>query len=263
MESLKVQPHPVISWPDNRYEIAQKVQERFPLDFGTYYEPLVGSASVFLKSQHYPAVLGDKNCWLMDMYLAIKDDYQGVVKILESLTPCREVYNRVRKIIPDHIDVNYRAAHFIFLNKLSFGEIFRTNRRGEFNVSFGKIQSVYTEENLKAVSKALKGVKLEYGDFEETVESAKENDFIYFDPPCPEKRVFGYHRNEKDTFEFTQKDYSRLTTVCIDLDKRGIRWAVTDNNTAFMRLLLYKFDVTELVRSKEDNEIEVVLITNY
>jgi DNA adenine methylase len=263
MEALSTQPHPVISWSSNRYEIAQRVQDKFPLDFGTYYEPMIGSASVFLKNRHYPAVIGDKNCWLMDMYWAIKDDYQGVARILESLTPCREVYDRVRQIIPDHIDVNFRAAHLIFLNRLCFGRIFRTNKRGEFSVSFGRVQSIYTEENIKAVSEALSGVKLEYGDFEETIESAKENDFIYFDPPCSEKRVFGYHRNERDTFEFTQKDYLRLITACIDLDKRGVKWAVTDNNTSLIRLYLHRFHITELVRSKEDSEIEVVLITNY
>ena len=264
MESIGTQIQPVISWSGNRYEIAQRVQDKFPLDFGTYYEPMIGSASVFFKSRHYPAVIGDKNQWLVDMYWAIKDDYLAVVKILESLTPCREVYNRVRQINPDHIfDVSFRAAHLIFLNRLCFGRTFRTNKQGKFNISFGRLQSVYTEENLKAVSEALNGVKLECGDFEETIESAKKNDFIYFDPPCPEKRVFGYHRNERDTFEFTQKDYLRLIRACIDLDKRGIKWAVTDNNTSLIRLYLHGFCVTELVRSKEDNEIEVVLITNY
>lgn len=263
MELIGIQPYPVISWSGSRYEISQKVRDKFPPDFGTYYEPMIGSASLFLGNRHYPAVIGDKNCWLMDVYWAIKDDYRGVVRILESLTPSREVYDRVRQINPDHIDVNFRAAHFIFLNKLCFGGSFRVNRRGEFNVLFGKPRLVYTEGNLRAVSEALNGVKLEYGDFEETVESAKENDFVYFDPPCPEKRAFGYHRNRGDTFEFTQKDYSRLATACINLDKRGVKWAVIDNNTPLIRLYLHKFCVTELVRSKKDNEVEIVLITNY
>lgn len=264
MEAIGTQPHPVISWSGSRYEISQRVQDRFPPAFGTYYEPMIGSASLLLRNRHYPAVIGDKNCWLMDMYWAIKDDYRGVVRILDSLTPSREVYDRIKRINPDNIDVNFRAANFIFLNRLCFGGIFRVNRRGQFNVPFGKPRSVYTEGNIKAVSEALNGVKLEYGDFEETIESAKENDFVYFDPPCPEKRVFGYNRSKgKDPFEFTQKDYSRLTTACISLDKRGVEWAVTDNNTSLIRLSLHKFYVTELVRSKIDNETNVVLITNY
>lgn len=263
MEALRAQPYPVMSWSGSRCEIAQRVQEKFPLDFGTYYEPMIGSASVFLKSQHHPAVLGDKNYWLMDTYWAIKDDPQRVVEILSSLTPCREVYYRIRRIIPDHIDVHYRAAHLIFLNRLCFGRTFRTNKREGFNVPFGKVQTVYTEENIKAVSEALSEVKLESGDFEETIRSARENDFVYFDPPCPEQRVFGYNRNVRDTFEFTERDYLRLTAACIDLDKRGVKWAIADHNTFFIRLHLHKFHVTALVRSKEDSEIETVLITNY
>jgi len=224
---------------------------------------MVGSASLFLKAKHSPAVVGDKNQWLMDTYWAIKDDYQGVVRILGSLTPCREVYNRVRKINPEHIDVNFRAAHFIFLNQLCFGGVFRVNKRGEFNVPFGEPGLVYTEGNIKAVSEALSGARLECGDFEETIESAKENDFIYFDPPSSEKRAFGYHGNKGDSFGFTQKDYARLTTACINLDQRGVRWAVADDNTSFVRLALYKFNVIELTRFKKDNEIHSVLITNY
>jgi DNA adenine methylase len=264
MEYIKIKPYPVISWAGSRYNLSQKIRDRFPQDFGTYYEPMIGSASLFLGNQCYPAVIGDKNCWLMDMYWAIKDDYKGVVRILDSLTPTREVYNRVRKINPDHIEVNFRAAHFIFLNHLCFGGIFRLNKRGQFNVPFKESRSVYTEGNIKAVSQVLNGVKIEYGDFEETIKSAKENDFVYFDPPCPEKRVFGYSRSKgRDPFEFTQKDYLRLITACVELDKRGVKWAVTDNNTSLIRLYLHRFHVTELVRSKEDNEINVVLITNY
>jgi DNA adenine methylase len=263
MEYCKVVPYPLVSWSGSRCEISQRVREKFPPDFGTYYEPMIGSASLLLGNPHYPAVIGDKNCWLMDMYWAIKDDYKGVVRVLDSLTPTREVYDRVKKINPDHIDVNFRAAHLIFLNRLCFGGIFRVNQHGKFNVPFGRPRHVYTEGNIKAVSRVLNKVKLEYGDFEETIESAKENDFVYFDPPCPEKRVFGYSRSKGDPFEFTQKDYSRLTAACIDLDKRGVKWAVTDNNTSLIRLCLHKFYVTELVRSRKDNEINVVLITNY
>ena len=260
---LKVKPYPVVSWAGSRYKISQKIRTKFPPDFGTYYEPMVGSASVFLKLKHDPAVIGDKNRWLMDTYWAIQDDYPGVVRILASLTPCRQVYNRVRQINPEHVDVNFRAAHLIFLSRLCFGGVFRVNQRGEFNVPFGEPGLVYTEGNIRAVSQALNGVRLEYGDFEETIASAQEKDFIYFDPPCPEKRAFGYHRNVGDTFGFTQKDYERLTAACIKLDQRGVRWAVADNNTSFVRLALYKFNVIELTRSKQDNELHSVLITNY
>jgi DNA adenine methylase len=230
----------------------------------TYYEPMVGSASLLLSNRIYPAVIGDKNRWLLDTYWALRDDYRGVARILESLSPTREVYDRVRKINPDNLEVNFRAAHFIFLNRLCFGGIFRLNKKGRFNVPFGNFSHVYTEGNLQAVSEVLNGVKIKYGDFEETISSAKENDFVYFDPPSPEKRVFGYSRVKgRDPFEFTAKDYLRLTTVCMNLDKRGVKWAVIDNNTSLMRLSLYKFNVTNLVRDKKDNEIKVVLITNY
>jgi DNA adenine methylase len=148
---------------------------------------------------------------------------------------------------------------------MCFGGIFRVNKNGRFNVPFGKPKRhVYSLENLKAFSEHLNGVKLEYGDFTETVKLARVNDFVYFDPPCPDKRVFGYSGAKgTDPFEFNQQDYLRLTTTCFDLDRRGVKWAVTDNNTSLIRLYLHKFNVTSLVRSKKDGEIEVVLITNY
>jgi DNA adenine methylase len=267
MATGTVIPYPLVSWLGNRYEISCKVKEKFPKKFGTYYEPMVGSAILFLRGGYHPAVLGDKNPWLMDMYWAVKDDYRSVARILNSLTPTRATYDRVRRVHFSHIELDFRAAHFIFLNRLSFGGIFRTNKEGLFNVPFGRPRSadnIWTEGNLKAVSETLNGVKLEYGDFEQTISAAEKGDFVYLDPPCPEKRLFGYTRSKgKDPFEFNQTDYLRLTKACLDLDNRGVKWAITDNNTSLLRLYLHKFHVTELVRSKTDNEVEIVLITNY
>ena len=106
MTSCTVIPSPVVSWSGSRLSLAESIRARFPPDFDTYYEPMLGGACVFLGMHSYPSTIADKNRWLMDTYWALREDYRRVGMILESLVPTRETYNRVRRIYPSCLDLH-------------------------------------------------------------------------------------------------------------------------------------------------------------
>ena len=73
----------------------------------------------------------------------------------------------------------------IYLNKTGFNGLYRVNRRGGFNVPFGRYKNpkICDADNLRAASERLQGVDILHSDFEDVEERCKPGDFVYFDPP--------------------------------------------------------------------------------
>lgn len=74
------------------------------------------------------------------------------------------------------------AARTIYLNRTCFNGLYRVNRKGQFNVPYGKYVNpkICDEENLHAVSKALQKAEIVCGDYLLVLEHyAKPGDFIF------------------------------------------------------------------------------------
>src|SRR5690606_19393975 len=105
--------------------------------FGTYYEPFCGSACLFFDVLPQSAVLSDLNQDLMLTYREIQANPEEVYKNLASLEVSKENYYVVRALAPERLSSVSRAARFIYLNKLCFNAVYRTNKAGRFNVPMG------------------------------------------------------------------------------------------------------------------------------
>ena len=79
-----------------------------------------------------------------------------------------------------------RAARFIYLNKTCFNGLFRENRRGQFNVPFGRYKQAQfcAPNDLRAASRALRGVCLEVAGFDEIAMSCQPGDFVLRSALC-------------------------------------------------------------------------------
>jgi DNA adenine methylase len=136
-----------------------------------------------------------------------------------------------------------RAGRFLFLNRVCYNGLYRVNRRGQFNVPFGRHHNptVCDAANLRAASQALQGVTLVAGDFVRCLDWARRGDLVYLDPP--------YHPLS-DTASFTsytassfgREDQQRLAGLFRDLDRRGCRLLLSNSNTPFIRELYQAFD---------------------
>ena len=73
----------------------------------------------------------------------------------------------------------------IFLNRTCFNGLYRVNRKGKFNVPFGRYKNprILDEENLRSVSEALRGVDIRVADVFLMSQRARRGDLVYFDPP--------------------------------------------------------------------------------
>jgi DNA adenine methylase len=163
-----------------------------------------------------------------------------------------------------------RAARFIFLNRTCYNGLYRVNRRGQFNVPFGRYRNptICDADNLRAVHRALQGVTLLAADVSQCLELAEPGDFIYLDPP--------YHPLS-DTARFTSytssafgvEDQRRLAAVFRELDRRGCQLLLSNSDTELVRELYEGYEQIEVqaaraISSRADGRgaISELLVTN-
>jgi DNA adenine methylase len=117
-------------------------------------------------------------------------------------------------------------------------------------------------------AEVLWGVEIRDGDFELCLHDVDKGDFVYMDPPY--YKLGGYsdfNRYTKD--QFRENDHFRLAALCRELDFRGVRWAVSNSNTGFIRRLFdgYHFEPIdnrrEINLNARNRGITELLITNY
>jgi len=261
--------NPVLKWAGGKQAIARRLVDAFPVDFDRYFEPFVGGGSVLFALRPKRAVIGDANNWLIDTYEAIREDHAQVAQILDGLENSEEEYLRIRQILPETLPLFRRAAHLMYLNKTCFRGLFRVNRLGQFNVPYGRYNRRYYDPgNLQAAAEVLSGVEIRRGDFELCLHDVTKRDFVYLDPPY--YKLGGYsdfNRYTKD--QFREHDHFRLAAFCRELDLRGVRWAISNSNTDFIRTLFKGYHLMAIGNRREINlnsrnrDITELLITNY
>jgi DNA adenine methylase len=241
----------------------------FPRDVEQYFEPFLGGGSVALAFGHTRTVACDQNEWLISTYRAVRDDWRAVATRLDTLANTREDYLRIRAMDPSTLDSAQRAAHFIYLNKTGFRGLFRVNQQGRFNVPYGAYDRRYYDPlNLEQCSAALRSMQLRCGDFEQAVVYAGPGDFVYFDPPYYKQGGFADF-NRYTASQFGEQDHLRLAQLCQTLEGRGVRWALSNSDTPFVREHFRGFRLhtmharREINLSSKKREIGELLITNY
>lgn len=260
---------PFIKWAGGKQSLLPQILPYFPKVFGKYYEPFIGGGAVFFSLNHPSAAINDENEWLVDTYTAIRDNYTGVAKELDKLPNTKEDFLKIRTIDPTSVPLEKRAAYFIYLNKTCFRGLFRVNKKGQFNVPYGAYERrYYSVENLKAASLALKNVKITAGDFEKCLLGISSNDFVYFDPPY--FKLGGYSDfNRYTAGQFKEPEHLRLASLCNELDAQGIKWAVSNSDTPFVREIFKGFRFVavqarrEINLNSQDRNVGELLIVNY
>ena len=244
---------PILKWAGGKQIIARTLVEFFPKTYRRYFEPFLGGCSVALESGALGGILNDHNEWLVGTYRAIGDDWRRVADVLDTLKNTEEEFYRIRSINPRSVDLHTRAAILIYLNKTCFRGLFRVNKQDQFNAPYGRYdRRYYDPSNLAAFAEFVRNFKLRVGDFEVALADATEGDFAYLDPPY--HRIGGYSDfNRYTSGQFKEIDHLRLRNVCIDLDKRGIRWVQSNSSTEYIRELYRDFRISEITNRREIN----------
>jgi len=253
-----VKAEPFLKWAGGKGQLLKDYARMFPGKFNNYIEPFAGGGAVFFHLYSNglldgkKSLLIDSNKDLVTAYKSIKDNNKLSV-IIKALSNGKyrndeENFYEVREQEPRND--TWKTARLIYLNKTCFNGLFRVNRRGKFNVPFGRYNNpmICDSENLRAVNRALADAEIIDGDFSVVLQQAGKGDFVYFDPPYqPVSKTAGFTGYTKDSFN--GKDQERLAEVYRKLDKRGCRLMLSNSDVKFIRKL-YKGYRVETVKAR-------------
>ena len=237
---------PFLKWAGSKRQILYILSTYWSNQFNSYIEPFAGSGSLYFYLMPQKAILGDINAELIATYKQIKNDVSSVSAELSTLIREKSEYYRIRSLDTKTLAPSQRAARFIYLNRLSFNGLYRTNQKGQFNVPFGgdKGGLLPSYELLQECSSCLQRAKLVSGDFELVLGKAKLGDFVYLDPPYSVKarRMF----NEYNRAGFNENDINRLKQWLNQLTQRGVVFLLSYAKSKEAKYLMEGYPIREV-----------------
>lgn len=298
---------PFLKWAGGKTQLIPELIKRLPDEIKAnkrikrYIEPFVGGGALFFYLKNFfiieQAFLFDINKELVLTYKVLQKHVNNLIIFLENLEneyfkktieEKKRFYYKIRELYNKQItEFDYeifnqhwirRAAYLIFLNKTCYNGLFRQNKKGEFNVPFGKYKNpkICDKENLLAVNKALKNTKIFCGDFTHSEKYITKGSLVYFDPPyLPISETSSFTSYSKENF--TIEDQIRLAEFYKQMDKKGAFLILsnsdpknTDPNNTFFENLYKGFKIERVPAKRYINcnadgrgEIFELIITNY
>lgn len=269
---------PFVKWAGGKTQLLDAINALIPYEFDTYHEPFLGGGATLLSNQPKNAIINDLNSELITTYNVIKCDIGPLIKELKNMVKkhnsnnAKEFYMKVREQELTNLNDLEIAARFIYLNKTGFNGLYRVNSQGKFNVPFNKKENIknttlFSETKLRNLSKYLNenDVSILNEDYNKALDKVNENDFVFVDSPYDE----AYSNYQKDGFH--EKEHKELADRLIELDKKGVKWIVTNHNTKLIQSLYKQYDFYEIPvnrfinsdAQKRSNAANEVLILNY
>ena len=266
---------PFLKWAGGKSQILPELLQRLPESFRDYHEPFIGGGALFFalvaSDRFRHAHLSDINGPLIEAYLGVKNEVEGVMEALGRHKNQSEYFYKVRATDVDALTPAERTARLIYLNKTCFNGLYRENRKGLFNVPFGRYKNpkILDEPNLRAVAFALQSVTIDRRHFSSILGGARRGDLVYFDPPyhpvSSTASFTSYDRND-----FGPKDQEQLRDTFASLASRGVHVMLSNSDTEFIRELYEEFTVeqvfaTRAINSKADRRGKVaeLIVRNY
>jgi len=205
---------------------------------GRYHEPFLGGGALYFALQPERAALSDYNSRLIATYTGVRDDVDTVVDTLSQWPYDKDFYLKCRARPIDDKPVHDIAAWMIYLNKAGFNGLYRVNKKGGFNVPFGRYTNprICDEPNLRACSGVLGQTTLTQGDFDRVLDDAEKGDFVYFDPPyVPASPTASFTSYTSKGFNIG--DQIRLRDTALELKKRGVNVLLSNSDTELIHRL--------------------------
>ena len=290
---------PFIKWVGGKTQLIEQLDAQLPADFGnwkdvTYIEPFIGGgAMLFYMLQQYPnikrAVINDINEDLIICYKTVRDNVEGLITslkeiesnyyALQSEEARKEFFMNVReKYNTKNLDSIENTTLFFFLNRTCFNGLYRVNKKGLFNVPFGKYEKpqICDEVTLRLDSKLLKNVEILSGDFEATLQHAKGNTLFYFDPPYrPLSNTSSFNDYAKESFNDCAQ--IRLKEYCDLINEAGYSFMLSNSDCKgqneednFFDVLYHDYIIERVFASRSINanpskrgKITEILVHNY
>jgi len=216
----------LVPWIKENVELSEQTR---------WIEPFLGSGVVGFNIAGKNAIFADSNPHTINLYNQLKDKKINSAIIKQFLIDegkiltekGQEHYNFIR----ERFNNEKNPLDFLFLNRSCFNGMIRFNRDLKFNVPYGHKPERFAQAYITKIINQVKYLETAFSrnnwilkcqTFEETINEATKDDFIYCDPP-----YIGRHVDYYDSWD--EKDEIKLHELLV---KSGAKFILStwDNN---------------------------------
>lgn len=179
----------LLKWVGNKQRFAHEIISYFPTEFNTYREPFLGSGAVLGTLSPKKAVASDTFRPLIDIWSTLHDDPETLKKwyrdrwLLFRDGDRDEQYKKIR----NSYNAEPNGADLLFLSRSCYGGVVRFRQEdGYMSTPLGPHEPVSPEsfdERVNIWQFRTAGTKFIHQDYGIAMDSAREGDLIYCDPP--------------------------------------------------------------------------------
>lgn len=232
-----------LRYPGGKSRAVKIISPLIP-EFDEFREPFLGGGSVFIYAkQRFP----NKKFWVNDLYFELYKFWEMTQKDVDALA--RKIYEwralfpigkELHKFLNENLDKFNdleRAAAFFIYNRITFSG---TSLSGGF--SEGAFAGRFTESSIKRLNefaRVINGSTITNYDYEELVNRAGENVFLFLDPPyysATKSALYGRNGNLHKSF-----DHRRFAET---MKKCSHKWLITYDESDYIKDL---FSFAEII----------------
>jgi len=228
-----------LKWPGNKYRVLEHICARLP-EGRRLIEPFVGSGVVFLNTNYSSYLLSDVNADLINVYQLLQVEGEKFIKYAKSYftsnNNCAEKYYQLRERFNNSKDIWQKSGLFIYLNRHGYNGLCRYNKKGCFNVPFGRyLKPYFPEEEMQFFhTKSQNKVSFVCTDFHSSLRRVRSGHVVYCDPPyVPLTATANFTTYSSQPFLLEAQQ--QLATAAIRLAGRGIPVLISNHDTPFTR----------------------------
>lgn len=229
---------PFLKWAGNKYRCMEQILQALP-KATRLIEPFAGSASVFLNSNYSNYLIAEGNQDLINLFKQLKEDGERFIQDCQQLFTERNnnasMYYQFRDEFNTSSDRRRKSLLFLYLNRHGYNGLCRYNRKGIYNVPFGRYQNPYfPQKEMQAFYLKSRDAEFIHSDFRQTFQHAVRGDVIYCDPPyVPLEQASNFSSYTNNQFgEDEQIVLAQLATAAAN---RGITVIISNHDTDFTR----------------------------
>lgn len=258
--------------------------------FDTYFEPFLGGGATFFALNPAKAHIADINERLIDFYRDAVKEFPQVKRELTYLQeqyednrkvfiankkdepdkrvndPNEPLYYRIRAMFNNEIPYEYSyATVYYFLNKTAYSGMIRYNRKGQFNVPYGRYAHFNTSLFIIDQFNALKNAEIANESYEKSFSLATDKDFLFLDPPYD--TTFSDYGNEEFTGDFKEDDQRKLAENFKNLSAPAL---MIISSTPLTQDLYHSFikrkyhkNYSVNIRNRFNSKAEHLIVANY
>ncbi len=206
---------------------------KFIPSFDKYYEPFFGGGATFFALAPRQARVGDVNKNLIGFYKDIVKNFPRTKKELQQLQELyksnqldfkqqmkvadgtivhnsnEDLYYSIRDMFNGKCRSQYTySTLYYFINKTAYAGMIRYNKKGEFNVPYGRYANFNADLLNSKQYELLKRAEIANESYESSFEKATSKDFMFLDPPYD--TAFSDYGNEEFTGDFGEEKHRKL-----------------------------------------------------